>query len=364
MGHEVREFELGSLPVGLNYPPIFFAEVGSFFNGDVDQARSLFSKIVAARDANPRVPVVLKTEILNDAEICLKGDTAEVYQNKQGTIKRESYRELIERKVMPLERYEQLFSYTREMRIPTVVSVYDFDAADFAAAQGAVGLKIASANLVHIPLIEHVAKIGLPMVIDTGRSSLHEVARAVESARLAGADDILLQHSPDGHPALPEAHNLRILQTYQECFGLPTALSDHYMGVEMLYVAIALGACGVEKGLYFDSTVLDQDISFAMDIGDLPNVMQKTFECWQALGSSWRDKRKSIKSTVGTSQRQCLVAKKSLLPGEELNFDNVRFAFPCKGIPVENWPVVKNWKVRSAVAIDKPIQWQDVAADV
>ena len=101
------------------------------------------------------------------------------------------------------------------------------------------------------------------MVIDTGRASLQEVARAVEAARESGAQDILLQHSPDGHPALPEAHNLRILQAYETCFGLPTGLSDHYVGVEMLYVAIALGACVIEKGLYFDEYELDEDGAFA-----------------------------------------------------------------------------------------------------
>ena len=58
------------------------------------------------------------------------------------------------------------------------------------------------------------------MVIDTGRALLSEVARAVEVARNAGAKDIIIQHSPDGHPALPEAHNLRILQTYEKAFGL------------------------------------------------------------------------------------------------------------------------------------------------
>lgn len=357
-----HEFELGGVPVSKNEPPIFFAEVGSYFNGDANLAKKLFKQIVAARDANPDAAVVLKTEILNDPDICLHTNLIENYQDKSGNVKQENYRDLIERKAMPLADYEPLFSYCNEVKIPVVVSVYDFNAADFAVNHGAAGLKIASTNVVHLPLIDRVARFGLPMVIDTGRASLSEVSKAVEVARSAGAKDIIIQHSPDGHPALPEAHNLQILQSYERAFGLPVGLSDHYVGVEMLYMAIAMGATVLEKGLYFDPGELDQDICHSMDINDFPKVLQKTLDCWQAMGKTWRNKSISLKGTVGSSQRQCLVAKKSLKLGEPLTFDTVRFAFPCVGIPVEHWPIVKNWVVRSELSENQPIEWQHVAA--
>ncbi len=363
MSQGVREFELGGVPVSKNEPPIFFAEVGSFFNGDANLAKKLFEKIVAARDANPKAAVVLKTEILNDPEICLPGDLIENYQDKQGNLRQENYRKLIERKAMPLSNYEPLFAYCRDAKIPTVVSVYDFNAAEFAANQGAAGLKIASTNIVHLPLIHHVAKLGLPMVIDTGRAMLSEVARAVETARNAGAQDIIVQHSPDGHPALPEAHNLRILQTYEQAFGLPVGLSDHYVGVEMLYMAIALGATVLEKGLYFDPEELDQDIAHSMDIKNFPAILQKTVDCWQAMGNTWRDISKPLKGTIGSSQRQCLVAKKELKAGDSLSFETVRFAFPCMGIPVEHWSIVKDWVIRKDLSQDQPIEWHHVEAN-
>ncbi len=356
------EFKLGGYTVSKKAPPIFFAEVGSYFNGDPLLARNLFEKIVAARDANPDVPVVLKTEILDDPEICLPSDQTETYQNKKGEIRQENYRGLIERKAMPLKDYEPLFAYCRDVNIPTVVSVYDFKAADFAESQGAAALKIASSNLVHVPLIQHVAAKGLPMVIDTGRATLREVARAVEAAQSHGASKIIVQHSPDGHPALPEAHNLRILQTYEDCFGLPTGLSDHYVGIEMLYMSIALGATVLEKGLYFDPDELDQDISYSMHIDDLPEVLRKTMDCWLALGSKRRNPAQRIKGILSSSQRQCLVAKKDLTPGMGLSFETVRFAWPCLGIPVEHWPIVANWNLKESVPAGDPIQWYHVEA--
>lgn len=363
MTYDVREFELGGVPVSKNEPPIFFAEVGSYFNGDASLASNLFKQIVAARDTNPNAAVVLKTEILNDPEICLHSDLIENYQDKFGNVKQENYRELIERKAMPLSDYELLFNYCREVNIPTVVSVYDFNAAKFAFEHGAAGLKIASTNVVHLPLIHRVASLGLPMVIDTGRATLSEVARAVEVARSAGALDIIVQHSPDGHPARPEAHNLQILKSYERALGLPVGLSDHYVGVEMLYMAIALGATVLEKGLYFDPSELDQDIAHSMDIKEFPKVLQKTVECWQAMGNTWRDSSVPLIGTVGSSQRQCLVANKELKVGDKLSFDTVRFAFPCMGIPVEHWPIVKDWVVRTDLAANQPIEWRHVEAN-
>ena len=305
--------------------------------------------------------MVLKTEILDDPEICLPSDVLETYASKGGAVKQENYRALIERKVMPTAEYVPLFRMCREAAIPFVVSVYDFKAADFSKAQGAAALKIASSNVTHVPLIRHVAGLGLPMVIDTGRTSIAEVHRAVDTARRAGCEDIILQHSPDGHPAPAKAHNLRIMQTYVAAFGLPVGISDHYTGVEMLYVAVALGASVLEKGVYFDPDELDQDISHTMSIDDLPRVLRLVHDSWLSLGRPARDPRQTIDWVIGTSQRQCLVAARDLESGDRIGLDTVRFAFPSLGIPVEHWDTVAGWTATRALSAGEPIRWEHVA---
>jgi sialic acid synthase SpsE len=351
---------LGGYAVGPAHPPLFFAEIGSFFNGDPTPARELIRRIIECRAAVPDQPVVLKTEILDDPEICLPGETMETYASKAGAVKQENYRALIERKVMPTAEYIPLFAMCREAKIPFVVSVYDFKAADLATAQGAAALKIASSNLTHIPLIRHAAALGLPLVIDTGRASIAEVHRAVDGARRAGCEDIIVQHSPDGHPAPARSHNLRIMQTYAAAFGLPVGLSDHYVGVEMLYVSVALGASVLEKGIYFDPEELDQDIAHSMGIDELTGVLRRVRDSWIALGRAERDPGLRIDWVIGTSQRQCLVANRDLRPGDPIGLDTVRFAFPCQGVPVEHWDLVSAWTITRPVAAGRPIRWEDV----
>ncbi|ASQ46426.1 N-acetylneuraminate synthase family protein [Legionella clemsonensis] len=355
-----RQFNLGPYQVGTSHAPIFLAEVGSYFNGDYQLAKNMIEMIIKARSMMPYQPVILKTEILNDPEICLPSELLETYTNKDGQVKKENYRELIERKVMSLENYGKLFSLVRQAQMPFIVSVYDFTAVDFATDHGACALKIASANIVHIPLIRYAAEKGLPLLIDTGRSTIAEVFNAVNTARLAGCEDIIIQHSPDGHPALPEAHNLRLLQTYSQAFNLPVGLSDHRNGTDMLYVSIALGASVLEKGVYVYPDELDQDISHSMGIDELPQVLQSVYDCWLALGNTERNLRTPIKGVIGSSQRQCVVAKKDLRPGDIISLDAVRFAFPCLGVPVQHWDLINGNKVIAPITANTPIQWHDI----
>lgn len=355
-----RKFSIGKYLLSADAPPIFFAEIGSYFNGDVALASRMITQVLEAAQQVPAQPLALKTEILDDVELCLPGETMETYAAKDGRTRRENYRALIERKVVPLEKYAELFKLCTDADVPLVVSIYDFKATDFAVKHGAAALKIPSSNLVHIPLIRYVAQQGLPMVIDSGRSTIAEVHRAIATARGAGCQDIVLQHSPDGHPALPKAHNLRIFNTYLQAFGLPVGLSDHHVGLEMLYMAIAMGATVLEKGVHVDADELDQDISHSMPIGDLPKVLRSVYAAWQAMGKPARDPRDKIEGVIGTSQRQCLVAKTDLKPGDAISYDNVRFAFPCLGIPVENWDLVSHWRMIRAVEGGKPIDWNDV----
>jgi sialic acid synthase SpsE len=360
MSQASRTFNLGPYALSTDRPPVFFAEIGGFFGQDVRLAEDMIRRIIDVARQVPRQPMILKTEILHDADICLPGETLETYASKDGRVQQENYRALIERKVMPLAHYAQLFDVCRAAGMPFLVSVYDFVGAEFAAHQGAVALKIASPNLIHVPLLRHCAAMGLPMVLDTGRATVAEVHRALEEVRHAGCSDVVLEHSPDGHPALPKAHNLRILQTYSQAFGLPVGLSDHHVGIEMLFMGIALGACVLEKGVHVAPDDLDIDISHSMHLNDLKSVLESVHDCWLALGKPARDLRDPMEGVLGTSQRQCLVAKTALLPGQVIDLDTVRFAFPRAGVGVEHWDLVQGWKVRQPVDAGQPIQWGDI----
>ncbi|MBT5951277.1 MAG: spore coat protein [Betaproteobacteria bacterium] len=353
-------FRIAGFDLSDDTPPLFFAEIGAFFGQDVNLARSMIEQILDARNQVPQQPLLLKTEVLHDPEICLPGDTMETYASKNGLVKEENYRALIERKSLPLDKYAELFEMCTLAGLPFITSVYDLAGADLAAECGAVALKIASSNIIHVPLIRHCARKGVPIILDTGRATLAEVDNAITIATEAGCEKMVIQHSPDGHPALPRAHNLKTLETYQHAFGLPVGLSDHHVGLEMMYMAIAMGASVIEKGVHVAPDDLDIDISHTMHMSDLVVVMRSIFDCWSALGLSFRDMQKPIEGVLGTSQRQCLVANSDINAGDKISLENVRFAFPCRGISVEHWNLVEGEVLRRPVSAGRPVQWGDI----
>ena len=347
----MKQFSIHNLQIADGAPPLFFPDIGTFFNQDMKTAEALVRQLHAAG------ATLIKGEILHDPDIALDDDTRDTYLTRDGKPVDERYRSLIERKIVSFPAYEQLFGLCKSLGIGFLLSVYDFKGAEFARDIGACALKLASSNIVHRPLIEHASRLGLPLIIDTGKSTLEEIARAVQWAEDAGAKDIMIQHSPEAPPAPLENHNLRILIGLRKAFDRPVGLSDHHAGEEMLYAAVALGANAVEKGVCPDNLLKDQDVHHAMPVSMAAEVMAKCRRIHVALGSTTRYLRRDRKKYIS---RMGLTAAKDLRSGDRLALEFVSFAFPAKGVPVEHWEIVEGWRVRGDIAQGQVIRWQDI----
>ncbi len=348
-----RSIQFGRTSVGTGYRPLFLPDIGTFFNQDMTLAGRVIDSL-----AESGVTVV-KGEILHTPEICLKhGGVEKYYGWKSGTIIEEDYRALIERKVVSFEAYEKLFSICHAKDMEFVVSVYDFEGADFAKSIGAIALKIASSNITHQPLIEHAAKSRLPVIIDTGHSSMEEVARAVSWAQDSNAVDIVVQHSPLAPPNPLSKHNLKYMQTLGRALCVPYGLSDHHCSEEMLYAATAMGACVLEKGVCPDRLGDEQDTGHALPLSMVKDVIGKINNIYEALGDGERYLPRSREKYIS---RMGLVAKKDLQSGDKVDLDSVTFAFPATGIPVEFWGEVCGWKINTIVPAGSVIEWKHVS---
>jgi len=348
-----------SYPSSDAIPPLFLAEIGALFNQDVSLAESLIQQIDSARQGPNKLQVILKSEILHDPIICLDDDTVQTFVSKSGDRKVERYRDLIERKALPLSSYSRILEKARSVGLQFCLSVYDREGADFAVTEGAVALKSASSNLPHLPLIRYLGSKGLPVIIDTGRGSLAEIDHAVRTAREAGAPQVLVEHSQDGHPAPASNCNLRSLQTLRQAFSVPVGLSDHFTTTQMMHVAIGLGVDFIERNIAAVPGALEQDHAFSSGIGELSGLLTELYESWQALGRPFRDPT-NTKGLISTSGRMGLVTRRPVSPGETLSLDTVTFALPQKGIGVQHFDIVEGFVFRAAMPAGKPIAWSDV----
>jgi sialic acid synthase SpsE len=334
-------------------PPVLLPDIGTFFNQDVQLALTMVKEV---KTTGARY---LKGEILHDADICLDTIVSEQYLGHDAQPVRENYRQLIERKTLPLSEYEKIFTPCRTLGMGLVLSVYDIEGADFAKKMGACALKIASTNLVHAPLIRHCAQLGLPLLIDTGKASLDETLRALEWAREAGANRLILEYSPPAPPAPVSNHNLQVFRLLAEKFDGPLGLSDHHAGEEMLYAATVLGCRVLEKGLCADNNGDDQDVFHALPIAMLAEVIRKCRNIHAALGDA---DNAYAPPAERPAARMGIVAGKDLASGETIDIKTVRFAFPTLGIPVEEWDQVNQSRLKVPVAAGQPIEWHHVDA--
>ena len=347
----MQHFEIAGVPVGPDHPPIVLPDIGTFFNQDFALAESMIKSVSAAGCK------FLKGEILHRADICLDDDTKETYYGVKTGLVSERYRELVERKVVPLNVVKDQMALARSLKLDVVLSVYDIEGADFAAQQGAVAIKAASSNIAHEPLIRYIAALKLPMIIDTGKSTMEEIARAVQWARDAGAERLIVEHSPDAPPAPVAQHHLRMLKTLAQVFSCPVGLSDHHAGSEMMIAGAALGASILEKGVCPDGVPVDQDVTHALPLSQLSDLRVMCQNVHAALGSPMRTlKRDRAKPAA----RMGLVARCDLAAGDVISLATVDFAFPAKGIETEHWSIVDGWTVSGEIKAGTPIRWNDV----
>lgn len=329
--------------------PFFLPDIGTFFNQDIQQAKQLIDSLHQAGVS------VIKGEILHDPDVCLNNDTTEQYLGINSNILiTENYRALIERKCLSLSQYHDIFNYAQSKGMRVIVSVYDFAGADFAKDIGCMAIKVATSNITHQPLIEHIANLSLPMIIDTGGSTLEEICRAINWAQDAGQSDILIEHSPLPPPNDVSLHNLNFMKTLNKATGLPIGLSDHHSGEEMLYAAAAMGAIVLEKGLCIDDIGDEQDSAHALKISKVPEVLAKVDNIVAALGD---DVRYLPRNRIKKKARMGLIAKTNIKAGEQFNLENVTFAFPVIEIGTEHWREVSQARASADVTKGEPITW-------
>ena len=334
-------------------PPVILPDIGTFFNRDMQLAEQLMHHV-----ANSGTRYI-KGEILHDADICLPTSTTENYLGIDATPVSENYRNLIERKTVSLDDYRALFSACENYHLGLVLSIYDLAGVDFAVEIGACALKIASTNIVHAPLIRACAATGLPLLIDTGKSTLTEVQRALQWARDAGAERIVIEYSPPAPPAPLEKHNLQIVHDLAKLCGLPIGLSDHHHGEEILYAATALGCRVLEKGVCPTQNANDQDVYHALPVDRLSDVISACHNIHTAMGAAHAAYPAPAQRPVA---RMGLVTQQRLEPGDMISLDTVRFAFPTLGIPVEQWDEVEGNSVSQTIDANTPLEWSHVSS--
>jgi sialic acid synthase SpsE len=347
-----KSVEIAGIKIGKDHPVRIAGEIGTYFGTNLSLAKEY---IEVAKEAGVDF---LKTEILHDLSIIWDESMTLTYNTDSGP-KTENFKQLLARKCVSLTAYEKLIKYSIKNGLPVMASVYDFKGVDFLVNSGAAAAKIASQNITNRPLIEHCAKSGLPLIMDTGNALLCEVASAVKWAENSGVKGVILNHRPDGNPCPADKHNMRLLESYDKAFGWPVGLSCHYDGDEMIYLSIGRGARLIEKPLYHKRERDDNDTMIVMYYDDFKEMVRKVRNCSDASGSGVREEL--IEEQL--KHRACLVASKDIKKGTEISLENIIFSWPMEGIDASLWHKASGLKAVKYIKSGTTVNWQDVGGE-
>lgn len=260
---------------------------------------------------------------------------------------------------MPWEWQPKLLAEAKKIGITLFSAPFDHSAVDFLEDIGMPAFKIASFEIVDLPLIEHVAKTGKPIFMSTGMATLQEIAEAVGAAREAGAREIVLFKCTSAYPADPADMNVAAIPHLAAEFDLPVGLSDHTLGIAVPIVAVALGACAIEKHYTLRRADGGPDSAFSLEPEELAAMVAAIRTAEQAIGA--------VRYGSGDAERGNIVFRRSLFvvedvkAGEELTERNVRSIRPGNGLPPREYRRVLGRRAGRDVARGTPLSWELLA---
>ncbi|MFC1735414.1 N-acetylneuraminate synthase, partial [Candidatus Hydrogenedentota bacterium] len=290
--------------VGPGHPCLIIAEAGVNHNGDTEMALRL---VGAAADAKADV---VKFQTFKGEKLASAEAPKAAYQLQQ-TDQEESQQEMLRRLELTPAMHEAIRERCNERGVVFASTPFEEHSADYLNEFGMAFFKIPSGEVNNFPFLEHVAKMGKPIILSTGMSSMDEVKAAVEAIRSAGNDDLVLLHCVSNYPADPTDANLLAMKTMTETFDLPVGFSDHTMGMEVSFAAVALGASVIEKHFTLDRTLPGPDHKASLEPEELASWVAGIRKIESALG----DGRKRV---VANEANTLKVIRKSLVAARDI----------------------------------------------
>ena len=258
----------------------------------------------------------------------------------------------------PWHWHEALFAKGRELGITVFSTPFDEAAVDLLESLGAPAYKIASFELLDIPLIERCAATGKPLIISTGMGNADEIGDAVAAARAAGADQIVLLQCVSAYPAPAEEAYLANIPELARRFDVVAGLSDHMLGVLVAVAAVALGASAIEKHVTLRRADGGVDAAFSLEPHELEQLVQETRVIARAARGPQFGPKPSEQSSL--DYRRTLYVVADIAAGETFTTENVRAIRPGFGLPPKHLRDVLGRRSRHSLKRGTPLSFDAV----
>lgn len=343
------EIKIGKKVIGIDKPTFIVAELSGNHNQDYKLA---VKTIKAAKRAGADA---LKLQTYTADTITIDCDN-KYFQIRHGTKwDGQTLHQLYEKAYTPWDWQPKLKKVAEKEGLILFSAPFDITAVDFLEKMGVPAYKLGSPEINDIPLIEHMASKGKPMMISTGTATLKEIKDAVAACRRVGNKKIILLKCTSGYPTPLDEVNLNVLPDMAKRFKVLVGVSDHTLGISVPIAAVALGARVVEKHFILDRKAGGVDSFFSLEPDEFKEMVKHIREVEKALGKANYNLTPEMKKTRAFARS--LFATEDIKSGEVFTGKNVRSIRPADGLPPKDIKKVLGKKAKKDIKKGTPLSW-------
>lgn len=336
--------------IGHNQPPYIIAELSANHNGSIDRAKKTIEEAkLCGADA-------VKIQTYTAETMTIDCDFPD-FIIKGGLWNGLKLYDLYKKAETPFEWHQELFDHAKKIGITIFSSPFDETAVDLLERLNTPAYKIASFEIIDLPLIRYVAKTGKPIIMSTGIASEIEIEEAISAARNEGCEEIVLLHCISQYPAPIDQANIKQIENLYNRFNLISGLSDHTLGTTASVAAITLGANVIEKHFTLSRKDKGPDSEFSLEPKDLKKLCKDTRDAWLSIGKAGFTRHKD--EIANKIFRRSIYFVSDLKVGEIIKSSDIRRIRPGMGLPPKYFDKIIGKKTTKNVIKGQPVSFND-----
>ncbi len=345
-----KKVNISGFNIGEGESTFIIAEIGLNHNGDLELAKKLID-LAIQNGAN----AVKLQSYKSKHRVAKDGKTSRYVEKILGT--QETDFEMFKKNELSAEQTRELFNYAKN-RIIFFSAPFDLESVDELESLGVDCYKIASFDLVNLPLIKKVASTQKPIIISTGMSSLSEVEDALHAVASTGNENVILLQCTSSYPCPAESMNIKAIDTMRLAFGgLPVGLSDHVIGDTISLAAVARGANIIEKHFTIDKEMEGPDHILSITPEELKSMVLRIRLIEEALGDGIKQASPDEMSTI-IRFRKTMYSSRDIKKGERISIKDLIYKGPAYGIYAKYENIVLGQYAIEDIKEDTPITWE------
>ena len=350
-----RHLQIGDRLIGRDQSVYIVAEMSANHLQDLNRAKKLIS---AAKDAGADA---VKLQTFKPETITIDCDRDEFMATKGSIWEGQNLYQLYKKSYLPWDWHAELFDYARDIGIEIFSSPFDDTAVDLLESLKTPAYKIASYEILDIPLIRKCARTGKPIILSTGIATMADIERAVDACKHENNTKIAILKCVSQYPTPYPDLNLRVIPHIAETFDCVSGLSDHSLGSAVDIAAVSLGCSIIEKHFTLKRSDGGPDAEFSMEADEFARMVKDIRNIEQALGKVSYELTDFQKR--GRKNARSLYVVDDIKEGDRFSNTNLRSIRPGRGIPTWYYNEIIGKKANRDISRGTAMRWEFIEGD-